>query len=43
VRAVWAAEYVVDGLGPFPVPGPPLVQERSLTVVVLVARAHLVR
>ena len=43
VRAVWAAEYAVDGLGPFPVPGPPLVQVRSLTVVVRAAHAHVVR
>jgi hypothetical protein len=43
VRAVWRAEFTVEGLGPFPVPGPPLVQQQTVTVVVRTAHAHLVR
>lgn len=43
VRAVWRAEFTVEGLGPFPVPGPPLVQQQAVTVVVRTAYAHLVR
>jgi hypothetical protein len=43
VRAVWRAEFTVDGLGPYPVPGPPLVQQQTVTVVVRTAHARLVR
>jgi hypothetical protein len=42
VRAVWQAEFTVEGLGPFPVPGPALVQQQTVTVVVRSALAHLV-
>lgn len=42
VRAVWRAEFTVEGLGPFPVPGPPLTQQRTVPVVVRAAHAHLV-
>ncbi len=43
VEAVWRAQYVVEGLGPFTVPGPLLVQSQQLTVVVRAAHAHLVK
>jgi len=43
VEAVWRADYVVEGLGPFAVPGPLLTQTQDLTVTVRAARAHLVR
>jgi hypothetical protein len=42
VEAVWRAEFTVEGLGPFAVPGAPLTQRGSLTVVVRAAHAHLV-
>jgi hypothetical protein len=42
VQAVWRASYVVEGLGPFVVPGPLLTQEQSLPVLVRTAHAHLV-
>ena len=42
VTAVWRGEYVVDGLGPYPVPGDPLTQDASLAVQVREARALLV-
>jgi len=42
VRAVWRASYVVEGLGPFVVPGPLLTQEQGLPVLVRTAHAHLV-
>jgi hypothetical protein len=42
VEAVWRAQYVVEGLGPFAVPGPLLSQSQQLTVVVRAAHAHLV-
>lgn len=42
VTAVWDATFTVDGLGPFPVPGPPVTQTGSVTVDVRSARAHLV-
>jgi hypothetical protein len=42
VTAVWRGEYVVEGLGPFAVPGPPLSQQQSVAVVVRAAHAHLV-
>lgn len=42
VDAVWRGEFTVEGLGPFAVPGDPLVQNRTLPVVVREARAHLV-
>jgi len=42
VSAVWRGEYVVEGLGPFPVPGDPLVQSAAVTVVVRSAHARLV-
>ena len=42
VTAVWRGEYVVDGLGPFAVPGPPLAQQQAVAVVVRAAHAHLV-
>ena len=42
VSAVWRVEYVVDGLGPFAVPGDPLVQSATVTVVVRSAHARLV-
>jgi hypothetical protein len=42
VSAVWRGEYVVDGLGPFAVPGDPLQQDADLTVVVRSAHARLV-
>ncbi len=42
VRAVWRAEFTVEGLGPFPVPGPLLTQEQTVAVVVRAAHAHLV-
>jgi hypothetical protein len=40
--SVWRAQYVVDGLGPFAVPGPPLTQDSVIGVVVREARAVLV-
>ncbi len=43
VEAVWRAQYVVEGLGPFAVPGPLLSQSQQLTVVVRAAHAHLVK
>ncbi len=42
VESVWRAEFTVEGLGPFPVPGAPLTQRGSVTVVVRAAHAHLV-
>lgn len=42
VTAVWRGEFVVDGLGPFPVPGAPLTQQQAVPVVVRAAHAHLV-
>ena len=42
VSAVWRGEYVVEGLGPFAVPGPPLTQQESVPVIVRAAHAHLV-
>ena len=42
VTAVWRGSYVVEGLGPFPVPGDPLTQDDVLTVDVREARALLV-
>jgi hypothetical protein len=42
VSAVWRGEYVVEGLGPFAVPGDPLVQSAAVTVVVRSAHARLV-
>lgn len=42
VTSVWRGEYVVDGLGPYPVPGDPLTQKSTLTVQVREARALLV-
>jgi hypothetical protein len=42
VSAVWRGEYVVDGLGPFVVPGDPLQQAGTVTVVVRSAHARLV-
>lgn len=42
VTAVWRGEFTVEGLGPFVVPGPPLEQSASVTVVVREARARLV-
>ena len=42
VTAVWRGSYVVEGLGPFPVPGDPLTQDDVVTVDVREARALLV-
>jgi hypothetical protein len=42
VVAVWRGQYVVEGLGPFAVPGAPLQQRQSVQVVVRDARARLV-
>jgi len=42
VEAVWRAEFTVEGIGPFPVPGPPLVQQSGVAVTVTAAHAHLV-
>jgi hypothetical protein len=42
VTTVWRGEYVVDGLGPYPVPGDPLTQGSMLQVQVREARAVLV-
>jgi hypothetical protein len=42
VEAVWRAQYVVEGLGPFDVPGPLLTQTQALSVVVRAAHASLV-
>ncbi|HET7902563.1 MAG TPA: hypothetical protein VFL59_15380 [Candidatus Nanopelagicales bacterium] len=42
VTAVWRAEFTVEGLGPFAVPGAPLEQQQTLPVVVREARARLV-
>jgi hypothetical protein len=42
VQAVWRGEFTVEGLGPFAVPGPALVQDASVVVVVRPAHAHLV-
>lgn len=43
VTAVWDATFTVDGLGPFPVPGPAVTQDGSVSVDVRPARARLVR
>lgn len=42
VTAVWRGSYVVEGLGPFAVPGDPLTQDDLLIVDVREARALLV-
>jgi hypothetical protein len=42
VSAVWRGQFTVDGLGPFSVPGDPLVQSSRLVVLVRTAHAHLV-
>jgi hypothetical protein len=42
VESVWRAEFTVEGLGPFAVPGAPLVQRATLGVLVRAAHAHLV-
>jgi hypothetical protein len=42
VTAVWRGEYVVEGLGPFAVPGPPLTQGVDLLLDVRAARSVLV-
>lgn len=42
VSAVWRGEFTVEGLGPFAVPGAPLVQDGSVPLVVREARARLV-
>lgn len=42
VLAVWRAQYTVEGLGPFVVPGPALAQSARVDVVVRAARARLV-
>jgi len=42
VESVWRAEFTVEGIGPFPVPGPLLTQQDSVLVVVRAAHAHLV-
>ena len=42
VTAVWRGEYVVDGLGPFAVPGAPLTQDAALPLEVRPAHAVLV-
>ena len=42
VSAVWRGQYVVDGLGPFAVPGAPLQQDAAVAVVVRSAHARLV-
>lgn len=43
VTALWRGEFVVEGLGPFAVPGPPLSQQATATVQVREARAVLTR
>jgi hypothetical protein len=43
VVSVWRGEFVVEGLGPFAVPGPPLTQQGGATVDVREARAVLTR
>jgi hypothetical protein len=42
VESVWRAEFTVEGIGPFAVPGPPLTQQDSVAVLVRAAHAHLV-
>lgn len=42
VESVWRAEFTVEGIGPFPVPGAPLTQRTTVAVVVRAAHAHLV-
>jgi hypothetical protein len=42
VQSVWRGEFTVEGLGPFPVPGAPLTQSATLTVLVRAAHARLV-
>ncbi len=42
VRAVWRGRYMVDGLGPFVVPGPALTQDAAIPILVQPARSHLV-
>jgi hypothetical protein len=42
VSAVWRGQYVVDGLGPFAVPGDALQQDADVSVVVRSAHARLV-
>jgi hypothetical protein len=42
VQSVWRGEFTVEGLGPFPVPGAPLTQSVTLTVLVRAAHARLV-
>jgi hypothetical protein len=43
VTALWRGEFVVEGLGPFAVPGPPLTQVGTAAVDVREARAVLTR
>lgn len=42
VTTLWAGDFTVDGLGPFPVEGPPVTQTAALPVLVREARAELV-
>ncbi|MFN8167383.1 MAG: hypothetical protein U0S36_01220 [Candidatus Nanopelagicales bacterium] len=41
VTSVWRAQFTVEGLGPFDVPGGPLTQDAAVTVVVRESRAVL--
>ena len=43
VTAVWRGDFMVEGLGPFDVPGPPLTQDDTVTIDVREARAVLTR
>ena len=42
VQSIWRAEFTAEGLGPFPVPGPPLTQDSALLLVVRPAHGVLV-
>jgi hypothetical protein len=42
VTTAWTGTYRLDGLGPFPVTGPPVTQRAALTVPVREARSQLV-
>jgi len=42
VTTAWTGAYLLDGLGPFPITGPPVTQQATLAVPVREARSQLV-